>query len=108
LKTHATVAATRAGVLTALGVTTNELDSVVAPINIARFATEIVETREGRAPTSSIVGVNRESVSALAGIGVGNIRALALADVNAVANAFGGDVARATNLINTARARVHI
>jgi hypothetical protein len=108
LKTRTTTAATRAEVETALRLSASELDSLVGRIDLGRFSTEIIVGRIGRAPTTRVVGVNRESASALAGIGVGNLRALALADVNAVANVLGGDMARATNLINTARARVHI
>ena len=108
LKTKASDPASRADVENALRLSASNLDSFVAPIDIAEFATEIRETRIGRAPTTSMVGVNRDSAIALAGIGVRNIRALALADVNAVAEVLSGDMGRATNLINAARARINI
>jgi hypothetical protein len=54
------------------------------------------------------VGVNRDSAKALARLNLGTARDLAQANVNVVASVFGGDVAKATEVINAARGRANI
>jgi hypothetical protein len=108
LKTRAADPTERTRISSSIGVSAGALGTLVDSIDIARFATEFKGTRITGAPTTSVVGVNRDSAKALAGIGVGTVRDLALANANVIASAFGGDLAKATEVINAAKTKANI
>jgi hypothetical protein len=98
----------RAQIANALGISSEALATLTARIDLGQFATETRDARAAATPVTSLVGVNRDSAKALARLNLGTARDLAQANVNVVARVFGGDVAKATEVINAARGRANI
>jgi hypothetical protein len=108
LRSRATDAEERLRISSTLGISPEALDTLVRGIDLVRFATAIRDTRAASTPVTGLVGVNRENARALARLNLSTARDLAQANVNVVARAFGGDVAKATEVINAARIRANL
>jgi hypothetical protein len=98
----------QARIAEAVGISREALRTLIGSINVEAFAAELRRSREAGAPTTSVVGVNREVAKTLATIGIGTVGDLAVSDVNIVARAFAGDAARAAEVINAARAKASL
>jgi hypothetical protein len=103
LKSRTADQAQLAEIASAVGISTSALGTLVGGIDLMRLASDFRGTRVRGAPVTSVVGVNRDAAKALARLNIATMHDLALSDINIVAEAFGGDVAKATEAINTAK-----
>jgi hypothetical protein len=90
-------------IASALGVQVEQLQNVVGGITI-RSGTDLQRERRAGAPVTRLTGVNESVAAVLLRAGVSTVAELAAANPTAVAGAFGGDSARASAVIASARA----
>jgi hypothetical protein len=108
LKGRATETAEQTRIAGALGISTEALGALVGGIDLDRVAAEVGGTRTVGAPVTSLTGVNRDIARNLARLNIGTIGALARADTHVIAEALGGDLAKAAEIINLAKGRSNL
>ena len=108
LQSRATDTTERTHIANTLGISTETLGALVGGINLGRAAAEVGGARTAGAPVTSLIGVNRDIAVNLARLNVGTIGGLARADAHVVAGAVGGDIAKATEIINLAKGRTNL